>query len=71
MNPLTYCPKEKATDLDVKAFAYSDSDYELQFVGAETNESDIYALYWNNGGTLPNGSFPVTLKSTPPTVLAA
>ena len=53
------------------AYVGSDSDYELLFSAVATNESEVYALYWNGAGsTVPDGSFPVTLKSTPPTVLS-
>lgn len=53
------------------AYAASESDYQMQFWASTTNVTDLYALFWNGGGnaTTPNGSFPVVLKSTPPTVL--
>jgi len=59
------------------AFAASDSNFELQFWANATTEEGIYGLYWNTAttaaaaadGTVMDGSFPVTLKSTPPTIL--
>jgi hypothetical protein len=49
------------------AYAASDSDYQLMFWGANTSTSGIYALYWNEASTsLPDGAFPVTVKTTAP-----
>jgi len=54
------------------AYAASESDYELMFWANATNTSGIYALYWNAGSndTL-DGAFPVTIKTTAPTVLTS
>lgn len=52
------------------AFVGNNSNFELQFWANATTEAGIYALYWNSGGTVISGAFPVTLKRTPPTVLA-
>ncbi|KAE9378162.1 hypothetical protein N431DRAFT_399624 [Stipitochalara longipes BDJ] len=56
------------------AYAASDSNYELMFWASATNTSGVYALYWNAAAStddLINGSFPVTVKTTAPTVLSA
>lgn len=51
-------------------FAPSDSEIQAQFAAAPANETGIFALYWNGASATPlDGSFPVTLKSTPPTVV--
>ncbi|KAH8782454.1 hypothetical protein BGZ57DRAFT_239107 [Hyaloscypha finlandica] len=54
------------------AYAASDSDYEMMFWATATNTTGIYALYWNAAASnddIVNGSFPVTVKATPPVVL--
>jgi hypothetical protein len=56
------------------AYTASDSDYELMFWASATNTSGIWALYWNAAAAasdMINGSFPVTVKTTAPTVLSA
>jgi hypothetical protein len=52
-------------------YVASESDYQMRFWASTTNVTDLYALYWNGGGnaTTPNGSFPVVLKTTAPTIL--
>ena len=53
------------------AYAASSSDYELQFWANATTTDGIYALYWNAVSTdVPSGAFPVTVKTTTPTVTA-
>lgn len=51
------------------AYAASESNYELLFWATSTNETGIYGLYWNAAGSPTNGSFPVVIKTTPPTVV--
>lgn len=54
------------------AYAASDSDYQISFWASTTNTTGVWGLYWNAQAAtsdLPNGSFPVTIKTTPPTVL--
>ncbi|KAN0108504.1 hypothetical protein V8E51_008246 [Hyaloscypha variabilis] len=56
------------------AYAADESDYELMFWAAPTNSSGLYALYWDAAAStadLVNGSFPVTIKTTAPTVLTS
>jgi len=61
-------------DPDIIRYAANGSNYELLFWAAATNTSGLYALYWNaaaSNGNMVNGSFPVTVKTTPPVVLTA
>ncbi|KAH8602218.1 hypothetical protein B0O99DRAFT_680358 [Bisporella sp. PMI_857] len=52
------------------AYAASESDYQMQFAAVPTNDTGVFALYWDGAGaTTLDGTFPVTLKSTPPTVV--
>lgn len=53
------------------AFAASESDIQMQFWANETTDAGLYALYWDGDGGELTGGFPVTLKSTPPTVLTS
>ncbi|KAH6674327.1 hypothetical protein B0J14DRAFT_589746 [Halenospora varia] len=48
------------------AYAASESDYEMMFWGLNTTTEGVFGLYWN-GGSLLDGAFPVTVKSTAPT----
>ncbi|RDL37516.1 uncharacterized protein BP5553_04949 [Venustampulla echinocandica] len=50
------------------AYAASESSYQLGFWALATNTTGVYGLYWN-AGTALEGAFPVTIKSTPPTVV--
>jgi hypothetical protein len=51
------------------AYVGNDSSIQLQFWAQETNTTDVWALMWNAAGIAEDRSIPVTLKSTPPTVL--
>jgi hypothetical protein len=52
------------------AYAESASNWELQFWANKTDYDGFYELYWNGGvTTIPDGFFPVTLKTAPPTSL--
>jgi hypothetical protein len=49
------------------AYAASESDYEMMFWASNSSTSGVYALYWNAAATsLPDGAFPVTVKTTAP-----
>jgi hypothetical protein len=48
------------------AYAASESDYELLFWAAAINDTGVWGLYWNAGGTILDGAFPVVLKNAPP-----
>jgi hypothetical protein len=53
------------------AYVQSTSNWQMSFWGNSTTTSGVWALYWNGGGddnSLP-GSFPVVVKTTPPTYL--
>ncbi|KUJ11842.1 uncharacterized protein LY89DRAFT_738487 [Mollisia scopiformis] len=49
------------------AYVESSSNYDMMFWGNATTTDGIFALYWNDGSDdAPNGSFAVTVKTTPP-----
>lgn len=50
------------------AYAPSESNYQLGFWALATNTTGVYGLHWN-AGMIVEGAFPVTIKSTPPTVV--
>lgn len=52
------------------AYESSEGSLELTFWAAESNATaGVYGLYWNAGGTVLDGAFPVTLKNVAPTVV--
>ena len=60
-------------DSGIVRYAASESDYEMMFYASATNTSGVYALYWNavaSTDDIVNGSFPVVVKTTAPTVLS-
>ena len=48
------------------AYAPSSSSYEMQFWAQATNTTGVWALMWNQNGTLEDNSTPVTVKSIAP-----
>jgi hypothetical protein len=49
------------------AYVESESNWEQQFWANETEYDGFFALYWNGGvTTIPDGFFPITLKTTAP-----
>lgn len=55
------------------AYVQSSSNWEISFWGNSTTISGVWALFWNGGGAGKplSGSFPVVVKTTPPTILHA
>lgn len=51
------------------AYAASESNYEMMFWGTNTTSTGIFALNWNAAAAvadIPEGAFPVTVKTTHP-----